>query len=419
MKYIFTVMMCCFLFAAALYPQSVSGPDSLSLQQAISIALEKNLNIKIATKEIDKNNYVVDESNSSLLPVLSAQSHFLYAPPSGYDSTVTNGGEYGLQLSVDYTLYNGGLNHLLVNKAGRNVNLSELNLQKVKSELIFNVRTVFYNINHAMRGAEYQTENVKSLLNYLQFVKEQHSGGNASQSDILRTEVDLNNAKIKLEDEKLKLKRLKGQLFSLLFLPADTTVTVEKISESDVTIPPEQSPDNFIDVKIAEMQATINQLNIRTVSAEKLPVINLSGDAGVLGIKPENYNNDVGYSANINIRVPIFSWGAINARIDQASVTYEQSRLNAGLVKHNLIQVRDSLIAEFRQAEIKMKAYKNNVKTAEDNFYYSKALFIGGSGSTLEVLDAYRMLNDTKTNYNNSILAMQQVRAELLKLYGE
>ena len=187
----------------------------------------------------------------------------------------------------------------------------------------------------------------------------------------------------------------------------------------DTTLPPEKPPEEFIDVKIAEMEAAVNRFDIQTAEAERLPVINLSGDAGILGVKPKDYKNDLGYSASVDINVPIFAWGKVNAKIQQATVTYEQSELKVNLLKKNLQITRDSLITEFKLARKKMEAYSRNIKTAEDNFYYSKALFIGGSGSTLEVLDAYRLLNDTKSNYNNSILNLQQTKAELLKLYGE
>ena len=167
------------------------------------------------------------------------------------------------------------------------------------------------------------------------------------------------------------------------------------------------------------MEADINQFDIQTAQAERFPVISLSGDAGVLGVKLKNYKNDLGYSASVDINVPIFSWGKINAKIQQATVAYEQSKLKVDLRKKELQLTKDSLFIELDFAKKRMEVYKHNVKTAEDNFYYSKALFIGGSGSTLEVLDAYRLLNDAKTNYNNSILNFQQAKAELLKLYGK
>ncbi len=419
MKSFLVIIIVCFLFLTDSYPQKAVSGDTLTLQEAINIALQNNLNIQIADKEIKKSNYSVNESNAALLPSLSGKSHYLYAPESGYDPAVTNGGEYGLQLSADYTLYDGGLNHLAVSKADKNVNLSELNLDKAKSELTSNVRSVFYEIDHAKRGIGYQAETLKSLEDYYNYLKEQHAGGNASVSDILKTEVDLNNAKIDYEDEILNLKKLKNELFSLLFMPADTSIVIENITEIDTTLPPEKSIDNLIDVKIAEMEAVISQFDIRSAQAERLPVIDLSGDAGVLGVKPDNYKDDVGYSANVNINIPIFSWGAVNAKIEQASVTHEQSKLRAALVKQNLKVTRDSLTSEFMYAKRKMEAYKSNVKTAEDNFYYSKALYMGGDGSTLEVLDAYRLLNEARTNYNNSILTLQQAKAELLKLYGE
>ena len=393
--------------------------DSLTLEQAVNIALQSNLNIKIANQDLKKNRYAVDEFNAAILPSISGKSHFIYAPENGYDPAVTNGGEYGLQLSADYTLYNGGLNNLYVEKANKNINLSDLNIESAKAELKFQVRSVFYEIENAKREVDAQSDALKTLEDYYKYLKESRIGGNATQSDVLKTEVDLNNSKINLEEAILNFIKSKRELFSLLVIPPDTNIAIISQAEIDTTIPPPESPNQFIEVKIAEMESKINQFDIRSAKAEKLPVINLSGDAGVLGIKPKNYKNDLGYSASVDVSVPIFSWGKVNAKIEQATVTYEQSQLKTDLKKKELELERDSLLTEFHLAKKKVEAYKNNIKTAEDNFYYSKALFIGGSGSTLEVLDAYRLLIETKKNYNNSILSLQQAKAGLLKLYGE
>jgi len=393
--------------------------DSLTLQQAINIALKNNLNIKAADKEIKKNEYGVNENNAALYPSVSGKSHYIYAPEYGYDPAVTNGGEYGLQVSADYTLYNGGLNHIAVDKANTNVTLARLNFEKAESELIFNVRSVYYEIDNAARALKYQTEAVNSLEDYYNYLKESKAGGNATQNDVLKTEVDLNNTKINLEESVLNLEKSKRELYGLLFLSADTSKIIIKSAVIDTSLMPIESPDQFLDVKIAEMEASVNEFDIKTAQAERLPIVNLSGDAGVLGVKPKDYKNDLGYSASVDINVPVFSWGKVNAQIEQATVSFEQSKMKVDIMKKNLKKTQDSLLTEFKFAKTKMEAYKSNVKTAEDNFYYSKALFIGGSGSTLEVLDAYRLLKDTKTNYNNSILSLQQARAELLKLNGK
>ncbi len=400
-------------------PGQQNPVDSLTIQQAINIALKNNLNIKIADKEIKKNEYGVNENNAALYPSVSGKSHYIYAPEYGYDPAVTNGGEYGLQVSADYTLYNGGLNHIAVDKANTNVTLARLNFEKAESELIFNVRTVYYEIDNAARELKYQTEAVNSLGDYYNYLKESKAGGNATQNDVLKTEVDLNNTKIDLEQAVLNLEKSKRELYDLLFLSADTSKIIIKGTEVDTTLPPKESPDQFLDVKIAEMEASVNKIDIKTAQAERLPIVNLSGDAGVLGVKPKDYQNDLGYSASVDINIPVFSWGKVNAKIEQATVSFEQSQLKVDIMKKNLRITQDSLLTEFKFDKKKMEAYKINVKTAEDNFYYSKALFIGGSGSTLEVLDAYRLLKDTKTNYNNSILSLQQSRAELLRLYGK
>lgn len=412
---ILSVFICLIYFPNA---AAQDHPDTLTLEQAIIIALKNNPGVQVARDEIKKSEYYVDENKAVLLPSVSGKAHYIYAPENGYDPAVTNGGEYGLQISADYTLYNGGLNHLTIDKANTDVGLSQLTLERAKSDLIYNVRSVYYEINHLEREVGYRKEAFNSLNDYYRYLKESESGGNTNHSDVLKTEVELNNAKIDLNDAEHNLEKVKKELNNLLFLPQHAGFEHISLAAIDTTVIQAESPDNLPALKLAETEALINHFDIQSAKAEKLPVISLNGDAGILGVKPDNYNSDLGYSAAVDVNIPIFTWGKMNSKIEQATVTYEQSMLRMKMIRKNLMLTQDSLLTEFKLALQKMNAYKENIKTAEENFYYSKALFIGGSGSTLEVLNAFTLLNEVKTNYNNSILNLQVTKAELLKLFG-
>ena len=392
---------------------------SFSLKRAIETAIKNNFNIQIAKKGIEGKRFILNANRSALLPSISGKSHYLYAPAYGYDSVVTNGGEYGLQLALDFTLYNGGLNYITINKAKTNITLSKLNLELAISELKYQVRTIYYEIENAKRELQNQANDLQNLKEYYNFLKESQPGGNITKSDVLNSEVDLNNELIKFDEASVNLKKLNKELLNLLVLPQDTILNISQSLKIDSTLPPEETVEEFIEVKIQKMKSSVNQFNIRTAEAKRLPVLKLSGDAGLLGIKPKGYRNDLGYSASMHLNVPIFTWGKINAQIQEAKVSYEQSKLRVYLIKKQLEMQKDSLYAEFNLAKKKINAYNKNIKTAEDNFLYAKALNIGGSGSTLQVLNAYRLLVDVKKNYNNAILSLQKAKAKLLRLYGK
>ncbi len=124
--------------------KSYAQTDSLSLNHAIELALKHNQNIALANQEIEKSEAVLKEVKANLYPSLLGTSHYLYAPENGYDPVVTNGGEYGLQLNANYTLFDGGIRSALVNKASVNIEGKNLSLQQTKSEIRYLVRVVYY-----------------------------------------------------------------------------------------------------------------------------------------------------------------------------------------------------------------------------------------------------------------------------------
>ncbi len=398
--------------------KSYAQTDSLSLSKAIELALKHNQNITLANQEIEKSKYALKEARSNLFPSIYGTSHYIYAPENGYDPVVTNGGEYGLQISANYALFDGGIRSALINKANVNIKGKNLSLQQTKSEIRYLVRVVYFEISAAKNELNAQRNGVTELTNYLQLLEQLKAGGVATESDVLKAKVDLNNLLITLETSKQKIEKLTFDMNNLLGRRIDEPLNIYEDNPADTTTNLNSTANKMIDLELVQNEAKASGYDINIAKGEKLPQLSITGDAGVLGVKPNNIKQDAGYSLFLSFNIPLFTWGRIESRIQQAEITQKQALTKVALTDRSLQTQRFSILSEIELAKKNMKNYQSSIKTAEENYLSSEARFKGGSGTNLDVLDAHRLVIQAESDYNNAVLQYQTASASLLRLYG-
>ena len=414
MKKLISLSLLICLFQLKSYAQT----DSLALSKAIEIALKNNQNITLSNQEIEKSKYALKEARSNLFPSIYGTSHYIYAPENGYDPVVTNGGEYGLQISANYALFDGGIRSALINKANVNIKGKNLSLQQTKSEIRYLVRVVYFEISAAKNELNAQRNGVTELTNYLQLLEQLKAGGVATESDVLKAKVDLNNLLITLETSKQKIEKLTFDMNNLLGRRIDEPLNIYEDTPADTTTNLNSTANKMIDLELVQNEAKSSGYDINIAKGEKLPQLSITGDAGVLGVKPNNIKQDAGYSLFLSFSVPLFTWGGIESRIQQAEITQKQALTKVALTDRSLQTQRLSILSEIELAKKNMKNYQSSIKTAQENYLSSEARFKGGSGTNLDVLDAHRLVIQAESDYNNAVLQYQTASASLLRLYG-
>ena len=155
--------------------------DTISLQDALDLAQKNNATIKIAEIGIKQDESRFHEVSAARYPALAFRSHYLYTPEPGYNEAVTNGGEYGVQLSTGVPLFDGGVRGALTDQSSNAVATSRVGLQKSSSEIAFAVRIQYYETLRAEEELDIRRETAGRLQDYLTFVNQLRLGGTATE----------------------------------------------------------------------------------------------------------------------------------------------------------------------------------------------------------------------------------------------
>jgi outer membrane protein len=399
-------------------PRAQTG-DTLSLEQAIALAQKNNLTVTAAELTVRQAESHLREVQASRYPSVLFHTHYLHSPVDGYNEIVTNGGEYGLQITSTFPVYDGNVRNMVIHQSMSNQERASLFFQKNQVEIAFTVRTLYYEILRAQAEVRIRQETAERLEDYVSFLHQLRMGGSATESDILKARVDLNNANISLEQAKQSLQKSKLMLANVLGAPLEKSFEILPLPKEDSSGVPSVSIENNPDIRLLRQDLISTGYDISIAKSERLPVVTITGDIGALGVKPNEFHNDLGYSLLLSLELPIFTWGAISDRVEQKELARQQSEAQLTLQQRELETRWNMALSDLEIARKNTTSYSSNISEAERNYLSAKSRLAGGSGSNLEVLDSQRLLVETKLNYVMSLFQARYALATILKLSGQ
>ncbi len=411
----------------------------VSLQSAISEALQNKAEAKKAALQVKKSEYLISEAKAGALPTIGGNIGLTYNPVI-QESVLDFGGQItvikmgqpwtsNIAASVTQTLFDQRVfTGLKAAKSTREFYV--LNSQLTNEQIIVNVATAYYNVfvqeeNLKTIEASYSnTEKVRDIIKSLV------DNGLAKQIDLDRTNVQLTNISSSRQQIINGTELAKNALKFYMGIPIETPIELE---EKNIDPKPEllaQYTDvsNRSELKVLEKQKELLQFNKKATEALKYPTVNLQGNYGwyATGSKfpwVNGLKNGVNWSdfasVGLNVNIPIFTGGLIKSKIAQAEIdiqTLEQDIENTKLALN--MDYRNS-VTNIENSIINLQKMKDNVALAEKVQSNSQSNYQYGLANLTELLDAQNALTQAKQNYANALLDYKQAEIQLIKAKGE
>lgn len=391
---------------------------ALSLQESIDLALKNSQNIKMAEEDSEKAKWGISEAKSSFLPSAAlSTSGTRSSSPAGGDANSFNSA-----LRLNWQLYSGGRNDALMDQAKLNSGSADLALDKAKDQTVLDATTAYFSVLQAKNMEKVNQETVDSLAAHLTNVKAQYDAGVVAKADMLRSEVELANAKQNLTKAQNSYDVAVAALNNIIGEPLDT---VNEYSDDfthdpyDITLDNSisQAFDNRPELEQAKNNIAAAEAGVRIAKSGNLPTVNVSGSTGVTGNSfPGNNDNwSVGVSASWNI----FDAGLTNAKINEAKSLGDKA-------ESAYKQTRDSIELEVRQAYLGMTEAQKRIDTtqvavdkASEDLSIAQTKYQAGVGTNLDVIDAQLALTQAKTNYTQALYDYSVSKAKLDKAIGK
>ena len=367
-----------------------------------------------------------DELMKTALPQLKVNSEVSYAPTSGqfgYDPAITDGGQVGARVSVEQSLYDGGVRTLKSSQLS--VEHSALTKEKELGErdLKLAVEQLFIGGLQAQRAIDLQQESARQLKEYLELVERLSKGGAASYTDVLKTRMQLQAAERSIQKAHESLAYTKYALSELMGGAIDTSFTL--MGSLGALLPNRRADGGAMDITqnmdiaLAELNVNKSTFETELARSERLPVISAVADAGVLTsfdnlrLSAPDRAGVYGYMVGVTLEVPLFTWGATNLRIQQRELATQALTLQLEGVKRSVATEYQKTQLQLSKSDERLRSIRTSMKAADENFALTKAKYASGGVLSLEVLSAQQLLTDLRLEELETIAESESLLAKL------
>jgi len=407
-----------------------SAVTELNLEQAIQLAVQNNLATLLAKERQREARGIARELRAGLLPNIAGTAYQANVTQNlaalgfqpGTFPGITNTfigpfNNFDARARLAQTIFS--LSAIRNYQAGRaGVRIAELE-ESLAREQVANATALTYlealRANRSVAAAQANVELAQALLTLAQ---DQRKAGVATGVDVTRAQVRLGGEKVRLaqaqtasEQALLNIQRVVGvPLGSALTLTDSLRFTTEAMPSIETAI--SQAGQNRPEVRIAEAEVTLDNVERRAVRAEQLPSLEFLADYGVSGITPTNRDLPTRRVA-VQLNVPIFNGGLTRARIEVAASRQRQVELQLGSIRGQVEEDVRLALATIKTTAAQVSAADQTVTLAERELEMSRDRFRAGVGDNVEVVGAQTALSNAR---EAQVTALAQYNAARLNL---
>lgn len=421
------------LTAVALGAETKAEAPVLTLKESIEIALERNLYLHVARKEIDAAQERQKEARTGFLPSLSAE--YSYHRPSEVPFVVFNGNktnvgdqdQYRFSGTIEQPLFTGFATLSGYQLARLGLDVARIQLTQARSDLVLKVKVAYFNILKAEKIQEVAEQSVRQLQAQLKVAENFYQVGMSPKVDVLYAEVRLAEAMQELIVAENDVRLAKADFNTILRRPIDQEVVVadilsdapyEKPYESCLKVSLEKRPE----LMEAEKNVAIAEKEITLAKSDYYPRVSVMGNYYRAGDHPAVDGSEFVDRENWDVlavaRWTFFEWGKTRFATNEKRVRLLQA-------KDALEQIKDVVHLEVKTYYLDLQASeeyigvaKKSVESAEENFRISEERYREQVATSTEVMDAQTRLTQAKTDYTKALVFFNVAQARLIRAMG-
>ncbi len=387
------------------------GAVTISLDDAIQMALQHNHNLLAARTTIQQNQAEETTANLRPNPVFLGDSQFLpiFQPSQFTADYLDNTAQF--DLGVSYLFERGRKRQHRLQAAQDQTAVTRSQVADNERSLTFSVASQFINIELAESMLELATQDLKSFQDTVDIAEARYKAGDIGENDLLKIKVQM--LQFQTDVSAAKLARLQGlsdlrQLLGYESIGPDYDVT----GAFDFQPVPGNLEDFQSKALLNRPDLRAAQLSVAAANSqhELQRAIGKKDVTGQVSYTHLGYTNDVSLFGQI--QMPIFdrNQGEIARAGFAITQAQEQERFASGQVMTDVRDAFESLRSNDQIVGLYRSGYLNEAKESRD---ISEFAYKHGAASLLDFLDAERSYRAIQLGYRQALasylLALEQL----------
>ncbi|MFT5880055.1 MAG: outer membrane protein [Moritella sp.] len=419
----------------AFITQSASADN---LQQIFDQALTKDPIYLEAQANRDAALEQITEKEAANLPQIGLTADLGYTMTS--DSAIASGTQNGnalqstVGIGLTQSIYEEG-NFIAVSQAAKQAEQSELVVQVQLQSLILRVANAYFNVLGANDTLEFTQRNKEAVERQLEQTTQRYNVGLTDKTDVLEAQssFDLSVAEVIIAENTLA-----NSYEALTEITGLTHINIAPLNTQRFSpAAPDGARDSWLatannknlSIQIQRIAKQIAEGNVDLAGSADSMSLNLVANAGTRYTDYGDDNNNGGQgiestvsSGDIGLKfsMPLYTGGAVTSVEKQAAyqVTASQEQLTKA-TREVQTQIR-TFYNNVTAGLSSIKAYEQTVKSSESALEATEAGFSVGTRTIIDVLDATKVLYQSKQalsasryNYIISVLQLKQAAGTL------
>jgi outer membrane protein TolC len=391
----------------------------LNLRDAVAMGIRNSSQLKLSAHQIEEALLEAAQAKDASLPsarISAGYNHALLLSQTFYLPSNNGNDPQKLSLPFDNTLYQSSLginqpvfegNRLRYARQSANLllQISKLNAESDKDEVIFNIIQSYINYYKLRQNQKVLAQNLEDVENKLAEIKKFEAQGLATKNDVLRFELERSKMMLDAAELNNNRKIVNYNLDILLGLPDSTGIEEEDIG---YRLGADDPLESFLALalrdrkELAELQyrSALSDIGIKTTQDEKLPTVSLGGNLYFINPSGNFIPKSGGYLAPFIV--------GINVGWDIGSLYKNKNRLAESKIRKQevadrMVVLRDHIKTEvnqnylqYRLALEKISVLQDAIVQAAENERIMESKFRNNLATTTDRIDAQTLLYQSR-----------------------
>lgn len=413
-------------------PSQCQAADTtaLTLATAVRQALCRNPDTQISWGAVQAQAAALGVARAAYLPTLDAGASYARthtdSARSGAFITNTSGNysQTDLNLTLSYLLLDFGGRAAGRDQASALLDAAIASHQRSVQQLLFDTVQAYYNLRAARALVDATQEAQATAKASLDAAEARHQLGVATPADVLQAQTAHSQAQLARIRAEGTLRINRGQLASVMQLPADTPLRLAP-EPPDTKLPDLATNAHELialalqtrpDLAAAQARVQAAQADIQQAQASGRPSISLAASTG--RSKLEGLDSNASSRAQLNLNIPLFTGFTTTYRVRQARAEQEQAQQRSAQLQQQIGLDVWTGYQQLQTAQQALTSTRSLVRSASASQKVALGRYKAGVGSVLDLLNAQSALADAQQQNVSARYTLDTARTRLALALG-
>jgi outer membrane protein TolC len=413
-------------------PPATAQPagEAITLQQALQLAAERNLNLKAAQAQLRQADEISVQAWSSYLPQVTAFGSYTRNTPEATlpagtfgegspEVTIVAKDQLAGQVDASQMIFSPAL-MFGIRAASKTEDVSRLTIDNVRRDILFGVAQAYYAVAALKEGVEVAERLLEIAQRQEKDARVRYQAGAIAKVGLLRAEIDRARAEQDLRRTRNSYESARIALATLLDRPVDFVVTAppEPQLPAELGELEQTAVDARLDLQAARRDVEAQRANRRAAMGRYVPDLAAFGRYQVQNAAGFTGQDDQ-WAFGLALSWTLLDGGLRESQIRQGDARITEAEANAaGAEARVRAQVRQAIL-DLESARANAAKAKEQRDLAAENQRLVDVSYRAGAATAVEQADATAELRNAEIGVTTESLAAQLAAVRLLQVAGE